>query len=95
VFFKHDGKAWRQIPLAEFPAAFKDSNVHVGKPIKAWRKDTINKEMIKEEHRNLEPYLQQIVREPLASSQLCPPELTGFKAPFPIPPKAGAEKNGK
>lgn len=65
VFFKHDGKAWRLIPMAEFPTAFKASNVHVGKPIKAWRKDTIDIEMIKEEYRNLEPYLRQVVREPL------------------------------
>lgn len=89
VLFKHDGKAWRQIPLSAFPAVFKESNVHVGSPIKAMRKDVITVEMIKEEHRNLEPYLREIMRDPLASSQLCPPELKGFKAPYPIPPKAG------
>lgn len=81
VFFKHDGKAWRQIPLAEFPVAFKASNVHVGTPIKAWRKDVISIEMIREEHRNLEPYLRAILREPLkprASGVSCP-ELVYYK----------------
>lgn len=89
VFFKHDGKSWQQILLAEFPAAFKDSNVYVGRPIKSERDGLITVDAIQEEHRNLEPYLRQIVREPLANSQLCPPELTGFKAPYPIPPKSG------
>lgn len=27
VFFKHDGKAWQRIPLAEFPAEFREMNV--------------------------------------------------------------------
>jgi len=27
VFFKYDGKAWQRIPLAEFPAEFKEINV--------------------------------------------------------------------
>ncbi|OZA12634.1 MAG: hypothetical protein B7X94_03555 [Hydrogenophilales bacterium 17-62-8] len=70
VFFRHDGKRWKQIPLSEFPVAFKAANVHVGKPIKAWRKDTIDAEMIKEEHRNLEPYLREIIREPLKSGSV-------------------------
>lgn len=89
VFFKYDGKAWQRIPLSAFPVVFKESNVYVGKPIKAERKGLLTVAKIKEEHRNLELYLREIVREPLASSQLCPPELTGFKAPYPIPPKAG------
>lgn len=29
VFFKHDGKAWQRIPLAEFPAEFKEINLVV------------------------------------------------------------------
>lgn len=89
VFFKYDGRVWRRIPLSSFPDVFKESNVYVGKPIKSEREGLLTVAAIREEHRNLEPYLRQLVREPLASSQLCPPELTGFKAPFPIPPKAG------
>jgi hypothetical protein len=102
VFFKYDGKAWKQIPLAEFPAAFKASNVHIGKPIKAWRKDTIDIEMIKEEYRNLEPYLREIVREPLKPGSIgvsCPdyssPRYMSPKAPNPIEPlpkDAGSNK---
>lgn len=65
VFFKYDGRIWQQIPLSAFPAAFKKSNVYVGKPIKAERKGLLTVVTIEEEHRNLEPYLRQIVREPL------------------------------
>lgn len=85
VFFKYDGKSWQRIPLAEFPAMFKESNVAVGRPDPNHRAGLLSVETIKEENRLLEPYLRQLVREPLASSQLCPPELTGFKAPYPIP----------
>lgn len=89
VFFKYDGKAWRQIPLSAFPVVFKESNVAVGRPDPDHRKGLLAVDAIREENRQLEPYLREIVREPLSSSQLCPPELTGFKAPYPIPPKAG------
>jgi len=89
VFFKYEGKAWKQISLAEFPAVFSESNVAVGRPDPDHREGLLSASTIKEENRLLEPYLRQILREPLASSQLCPPELTGFKAPYPIPPKSG------
>ncbi|MHB9119796.1 MAG: hypothetical protein ACYC2R_16220 [Burkholderiales bacterium] len=87
VFFKYDGKTWQRISLAEFPPAFKASNVAVGRPDPDHRTGLLSVDTIKEENRQLEAYLRVIAREPLASSQLCPPELTGFKAPYPIPPK--------
>jgi hypothetical protein len=65
VFLKYDGKAWRQITLAEFPAAFKDSNVVVGRPDPNHRKGLLAVDVIKEENRLLEPYLRQILRQPL------------------------------
>ncbi len=89
VFFKYDGKAWQQIPLSAFPVVFKESNVGGGTNPKKLAGTTLSADRIREENRNLERYLREIVREPLSSSQLCPPELTGFKAPYPIPPKAG------
>jgi hypothetical protein len=89
IFFKYDGKSWRRISLAEFPAMFEASNVAVGRPDPNHRAGLLTVETIKEENRNLEPHLRQIIREALASSQLCPPELTGFKAPLPISPKDG------
>ncbi len=96
VFFKHDGKAWQQISLAEFPMTFKESNVYVGKPIKAKRKGLITVAKIKEEHRNLELYLREIVREQLKSGAIgvgCPELVrieggwgspSGAKSPIPI-----------
>ena len=65
VFFKYDGKAWQQIPLSAFPVVFKESNVGGGSNPKKLAGTTLSADTIKEEHRNLEPYLQQIVREPL------------------------------
>lgn len=104
VFFKYGGKTWQQIPLSAFPAAFKESNVYVGKPIKAERTGLLTVATIKEEHRNLEPYLRQIVREPLKPGAVgvsCP-ELVrieggwaspgGAKSPIPITPARPNDK---
>ncbi len=104
VFFKYDGKAWKQIPLSVFPVVFKESNLYVGKPIKAERKGLLTVAKIKEEHRNLEPYLREIVREPLkpgAEGINCP-ELVrieggwgspgGAKSPIPITPAHPGDK---
>ncbi len=65
VFFKYDGKAWRQIPLSAFPVVFKESNVGGGANPKKLAGTTLSADRIKEEKWNLEPYLREIVREPL------------------------------
>jgi hypothetical protein len=100
VFFKYDGKAWQRIPLSAFPAQFKDINVVVntlGESETLARSKVITADTVRELNSQLWRYPNEqlqyktILREPLAASQLCPPELTGFKAPFPIVPKAGAE----
>jgi len=99
VFFKYDGKEWRQIPLAEFPAEFKEANVVVGGRSKPEKQagNTLSIVKIKEENRNLEPYLRYIVREPLKPGTpgvSCPdyssPRYTSPKAPLPISPKEKA-----
>ncbi len=93
VIFKHDGKAWRRIPLSEFPAEFKAVNLVISTTkhdSEVARKSLVRAEVVKKLNSSLtQPEYQTIVREPLPSSHLCPPELTGFKAPYPIPPKAG------
>ena len=99
VFFKYDGQAWRQIPLSEFPIAFTESNVAVGRPDPNHRTGLLSIETIKEENRLLEPYLRQIVREPLTKGDgawNCPlmeydgkggwRSPGGAKAPHPIAP---------
>ena len=63
VFFRFDGGAWRQIPLAEFPSEFAGANVAVGRPDPDHRAGTLSVATIKEENRNLEPHLRSIVRE--------------------------------
>lgn len=67
VFFKYDGKVWKQIPLSAFPSVFKESNVVVGgrSNPKKQAGTTLSVDTIKEENRNLELYLKQIVREAL------------------------------
>ncbi len=80
VFFKYDGKAWKQIPLAEFPVVFRESNVAGGRPDPDHRERLLAVDAIKEENRNLEPYLREIVREPLKPGAMvgCP-ELVFYK----------------
>jgi hypothetical protein len=93
VFFRYDGKTWKQIPLAEFPAVFRESNVVVGRPDPDHREGLLSVDMVKEENRLLEPYLKQIVREPLKPGAVgvsCPdyssPRYMSPKAPNPIKP---------
>lgn len=100
VFFKYDGKEWRQISLAEFPMEFKDANVVVGGRSAPEKQagSILSIAKIKEDNHNLEPHLRQIVREPIKVPQTaeCPdlnsPRYTSPKAPFPISPPN--EKNG-
>ncbi len=72
VFFKYDGKAWKQIPLAEFPAVFMESNVVVGGRMNPEKQSgtTLSVSTIKEENRLLEPYLRTILREPLSAQRI-------------------------
>jgi len=85
VFFKHDGKSWLRISLAEFPSLFKESNVAVGRPDPNHRTGLLSIETIKEENHLLEPYLRHLIREPMAR-EMCPQYPSGPKAPFPITP---------
>jgi hypothetical protein len=65
VFFKFVGKEWQQITLNEFPDELLDTNVVVGRPDPQNRIGTLTIATIKEENRNLEPYLRIISRKPL------------------------------
>lgn len=64
VFFKYDRKAWKRMPLAEFPPVFKESNVTVSRPDPDHREGLLTVDIIKEENRLLEPYLRQLMRDP-------------------------------
>ena len=97
VFFRYYGKTWQRIQMGEVPAAIKEANVVIGTqrmeqhlteysgPVPTDEIKRINAEAKSPDVR----YLRTFVREALSSAQLCPPELTGFKAPFPISPKDG------
>lgn len=99
VFLKYDDKAWQRIPLSEFPVEFKDINVVINtrgyEEDKNIKQGEISAATVRELNSSLTRYPNAhaeygtIVRKPLASSHLCPPELKGFKAPYPIPPKDG------
>ena len=102
VFLRYDGKDWRQIPLTEFPAEFKEANVVVGRPDQNHRTGLLTVETVKEENRNLEPHLRQIIREPITKGDgpWRYPEMEydgkggwrspgGAKAPHPISPQSG------
>lgn len=101
LFFRHDGKTWQRISLAEFPAEFKTINLIVnnGREKEIGRLASTSGYVTAHDVGNINSSLTQseyksILREPLASSQLCPPEQTGFKAPYRIPSKSGVA-NGK
>ena len=93
IFFRFDGKAWQRIPLSQFPVEFKNINVVLNTLDHAdqiTEQGEVSATAVRELNSSLrQPELQTILREPLPNSELCPPELTGFKAPYPIPPKAG------
>ena len=92
VFFRFDGKDWQRIPLSEFPAQFKSLNVMINtlgyEEDKNIKQGDVSAATVRELNSSLtQVEYKTIVRDPLPNSQLCPPELTGFKAPYPIPPK--------
>lgn len=96
LFLKYDGKAWQRIPLTEFPTGFKTINLIVnnGREEEIERLAStlghVSAEDVKKINSSLtQPKYNSILREPLPVSQLCPPEQTGFKAPFPIPANGG------
>lgn len=99
VIFKHDEKGWQRIQLSELPGEFKTINLIVNngreEDIERATKPLgyVTAEGVKAFNNTLpQPEYRSILREPLPSTQLCPPELTGFKAPYPIQPKKSAAK---
>lgn len=101
LFFKHDGKAWQRISLPELPGEFKTMNLIVNNKREeeieslASKRGYVSAEDVQKINSSLtQPEVHTILREPLPSSQLCPPEQTSFKAPYSIPPKS-REKEGK
>ena len=102
VFKSQGGDDWKRIPLQQLPTRFKTPNLVMASPDDAAKRaggDLITAEMV-DKINNRGPFsaaypqpaqYKSILREPLAPPQLCPPEKTGFKAPFPIQPKAGTE----
>lgn len=92
VFFKHDGMTWQRIPLAEFPDEFKTINLIVNnsreKEIErlAGELGYVAASGVAKINSSLtQPEYKAIVREPLASSQICPQYPT--KSPIPIGPR--------
>lgn len=65
VVLKFDGQEWQRIPLSRVPAQFSEANVVVGTPLKPNRSGTLSVDTIKEENRNLPPYLRVLVRAPI------------------------------
>lgn len=98
VVFRYQNDAWQQITVKELPEEIQKPNLIISSPdiegeragqnpIPATEITRINAEHA----RDLQ--YRTILREPMAA-QPCPPELTGFKAPLPIPPKQ-SEGEGK
>lgn len=95
ILFKHDGRNWQRVQISELPKEFQTINLVANdsreREIEEAAKGLgyVPASVIAKLNSSLtQPHYRSIVREPLAASELCPPELTGFKAPIPIPPKA-------
>ena len=100
VFFKYDGNTWQCIPLAEFPAEFKNINLAISTLAdekKLVKQKLVPAEMVKKLNSEAtQPEYKTIIRTPLvtgknsASDVDCPdyssPQYTSPKAPFPISP---------
>lgn len=96
VFFKYDGKAWQRIPLAEFPAEFKEMNVVITVDDASLFREidkhkVVSVATIRELNGQLtQPEFKTILREALPESQLCPdwssPRYRSFKPPLPMKP---------
>lgn len=65
VVLKFDGQQWQRILLSLLPAQFSAANVVVGTPLKQNRSGTLSVETIREENRDLPPYLRVLVRAPI------------------------------
>ena len=93
VIFKYENGQWIRIPLQELPAEITTPNLLQSAPdmeVKRLGTTLITAEEISKHtavygYRGMPEY-QTILREPLPASALCPPELRGFKAPYPIKP---------
>lgn len=68
VFFRHDGKQWQRISLAEFPTQLRESNVVVGRPDPKNRSGTLSVAVVKEDNSGLEPHHRAILREAIRPS---------------------------
>jgi len=69
VFFRHNGKQWQRITLAEFPTQLKEANVIVGRPDPEHRKGTVSLAAVRENNKGLESYMRTLVREPIKVAQ--------------------------
>ena len=96
VIFKYQDKAWIRIQLQDLPAEIKTPNLIFSAPdieVEKIGNNFVSVEITQKINSGYrQPEYRSILREPLPSSQLCPPEQAGFKAPYP--PKRG-ELNGK
>lgn len=92
VIFKHDGKDWSRIPIAELPAEFKTINLAIDtkNEEERFRKDDVfSAEQVRKFNRELrQPEYQALVSEPITkwgwsgSAVGCPDwRTTNFKAP--------------
>ena len=93
VVFRYDGDQWKRIPLAQLPSLIVTPNLIHSSPdtvVEKLGRSFVTADEIKRDVSEFrQPEYRSIVREPLPSSRLCPPELTGFKAPYPVLPKSG------
>ena len=71
ILFKHDGKQWQQIALAEFPAELIRTNVIVGRPATSLLKPFYTVDQVNKENYDIrEAVYKTILREPLPKDRV-------------------------
>ncbi|MBZ0093955.1 MAG: hypothetical protein K8H75_01055 [Sulfuricella sp.] len=99
VFFKYDGKVWQRIPLAEFPAEFKEMNVVITVDDAALfreidKHEVVSVATIRELNGQLtQPEYKTILREAM-KTEWCPQYPSGPKAPLPMTPISPPNSTG-
>lgn len=85
IFFKYDN-AWKRIPLSEFPAELRETNVTIGGPsVKERGSGYLSAARVKELNRDAGKEYHTIIREPIKTAYTTCEELIYYKGSWIMP----------
>lgn len=71
VFFRHDGKEWRRIPVEEFPEEINTTNLLVAARAQDVESGMVTADFVTTRNRSLSPDLRTIYRSGVRGMELC------------------------